>query len=118
MFSITGLELLGAAGAIFAILGILATTMAFFFSRYKEANKDILRKDIQDLNGNLETVTNRLVMVETSEKNCQQRLARAEATIQTLTDVVTGASAVAELKEVVDKNHQSIMAKLNQLATR
>lgn len=109
MLAISGVAVLGLIGTAIGVATALGIAIAILFANFKKTNKDILRQDLQDVKA-------RLVTVETAEKNCNERLARAESTIQTLTDVVTGASAVAELKEIVDNNHQSIMAKLDSLS--
>lgn len=108
MLALSGTAVVGLIGGALALAIALAGAVAVLVAYFRKSTRDILREDLNDVKGRLQTV-------ESSEKNCKERLARAESTIKTLTDVVTGASAVAELKQIVDHNHNSIMAKLDQL---
>lgn len=106
-----GLSASGAIALVSAIIGLailLGGSIAVLFAYLKKTTKDILRVENSDLR-------DRLTTVEKAEDECKERLVRAESTIKTLTDVVTGASAVAELKETVERHHQTILARLDRL---
>lgn len=115
MFAISGPAILGLVATVIGIATALGIAVAILFAHYKNQNKDILRKDIVDLNNRLSTVEESNVRLEKSEEDCKRRLAQNETTIATLTEAVTKAAAVAELTMRVDENHQAVMAKLNQL---
>lgn len=110
MISLSGVAIVGLISSVIGLAVLLGGAVAVLFAYFRKSTRDILRQDNADLR-------TRLTTVEESHRNCEERLARNEATIKTLTDVVTGASAVAELKDIVDNNHQVVMAKLDQLSS-
>lgn len=109
MLALSGVAVLTLIGTAIAVATAAGVALAILFTNFKKANKDILRQDIADLRGRLDTV-------EEAEKDCKRRLAANEATIVTLTEAVTKAAAVAELTLRVDENHQAVMAKLDALS--
>ena len=108
MLTLSGAGAIGLVTAVIGLAILLGGSVAVLFAYFKKTTKDILRVENSDLR-------DRLATVETSDKECKIRLAKAEATIKTLTEVFSGHSAVVELKALVDENHQKVMAKLDEL---
>lgn len=96
-----------ALGLAILVGGALAVAYVYFRRNVTQ----LVREENADLRDRLRTV-------EGSEEQCKERLAKHEGTIQVLSDMVTGASAVAELTTVVAFNHDEILKRLDALPTR
>ncbi len=105
--------------------GVLAVVYVYFRRNVTQ----LVRDENQDQRHRIDTLSE-------AEKRCQQelrqerddrlaaeaawaeRMAKAEGTMQTLSDMVTGASAVSELTTVVSFNHDEVLKRLDSLDRR
>lgn len=110
MLSISGVAAIQLVAAVIGTAILLGGAVATLFFFSKRNTQDFVRQENVD-------IRSRLATVEESEKACQKRLNKAEATIATLTEVFSGHNAVVELRGIVDEHHHSVMARLDELAT-
>lgn len=104
----------GSLSVVASVLGLamlLGGAVAVLFSQLRRNTTQIVREENQDLRDRLRTV-------EQLEEECKERLTKAETTIQVVSDMVTGASAVAELATLVAFNHDEMLRRLDRLDER
>lgn len=88
--------LLGVAGTIFGLLGLIGGAVAYLLSIRHRTTITVLKQ-------NNEALVERVDLLEVTERDCKVRLAAAEVKVQVLTDTVTQAHAVADLQTKVDR---------------
>lgn len=108
MLSVTAMNLVAIVSGVVGLAILLGGAAAIGYTHFRKTARDVLRQENIDVNKRLDSV-------EKSEQQCQLRLAKAESTIQTLTDVFSGRNSVIELKTVVNDNHQTILEILEDL---
>lgn len=108
MLAFTAMNLVAIVSGVVGLAILLGGAAAIGYTHFRKTARDVLRQENEDVNKRLDSV-------EKSEQQCQLRLAKAESTIQTLTDVFSGHNSVVELKAVVNDNHQTVIEKLDEL---
>lgn len=89
--------------AALGIMGGVGGAIAYLAAMRGRTTISVLSDDNAALRHRVETL-------EGIEKNCAERLARAELSVQVLTETVTNAQAVADLLARVDLQHADIKA--------
>lgn len=122
MGGFSGGAVLSFAGAVMGLAVLLGGVIAVMLSQLRRNTTSIVREENEDLR-------QRLASVEAQEKECKEalatqaaahgeRMAKAEATMKVLSDMVTGASAVVELTTVVSTNHSETLNRLAAIDQR
>lgn len=118
MLALSVMEVITFVTAVLIVTGLLGGSLALLFSQFKKNAGDYLRQENKDLLASLDAVRGRVEIMEESEAQCKQTLEKHEVTIQVLTDMVKGTSAVSELATMVAFNHDETVTLLRTIDSR
>lgn len=115
MTSISGQEAVNLVAGVVGVTLLLAGVIAVLFSQLRKNTTQIVRDENADLRERLVTVEGQVVAAEKREENCKERLTDLETTSRHLADMLTGASAVADLATLVAFHHDEQAAALRRV---
>lgn len=107
MLSLTGSEAIGLVTAVLMLASLMAGVIAVLFSQLKKNTNQIIRDENADLRS-------RLTTVEKERDALKERVAAMEGALA----VVTGNTAVAELRGALEGYHEELSRRLDNLFKR
>lgn len=107
MLSLTGTEAISLVASVFGLAILMAGAIAVVFSQAKKNGRDYVRQENADLTVRLETV-------EKERDELKERVAALEGALA----VVSGMSAVTELRAAVTAYHEELTKRLDRLWDR